>query len=240
MVQNLLEQGEFFSSLLERLLRTVPMYANLNDEDVSRLARVARSNLYVRGQRLFGEGDSADRFHTIIRGRVKVFRTTPGGKDMILTILGPGDPVGAVAVYRNIPFPASAEALEDTVTITIRRQDFYELLERTPSLVLGLLQGLTRRLIELTNRLSVVTGSRVEPRFARLFLKLAQETGRDHADGIRIPVRLSRQELADLTGTTIETCIRIMSRWGKQDVVRTDDNGFIAVDMAVLEHLGDS
>ena len=89
-------------------------------------------------------------------------------------------------------------------------------------MVRGLLLGLTHRLVELTNRLTELTGGRVESRFARLFLKLAQDLGRPAPKGTFIPLPLSRQELADMTGTTIETCIRIMSRWGKDDIVPTE------------------
>jgi CRP/FNR family transcriptional regulator len=98
--------------------------------------------------------------------------------------------------------------------------------------------GLTIRLVELTNRLAELSGGRIEPRFARLFLKLAGEMGRAERGGTFIPLPLSRQELADMTGTTIETCIRIMSRWGKQEVVRTDKDGFTILDRRALETIG--
>jgi CRP-like cAMP-binding protein len=93
------------------------------------------------------------------------------------------------------------------------------------------------RLVELTNRLAELTGGRIEPRFARLFLKLATEMGRAERGGTFVPLALSRQELADLTGTTIETCIRIMSRWNKDEVVRTEKDGFVVLDASALEHL---
>ena len=80
-----------------------------------------------------------------------------------------------------------------------------------------------------------MSGSRIEPRFARLFLKLAGEMGRAERGGIFIPLVLSRQELADMTGTTIETGIRIMSRWGKEDVVHTEKDGFVILDRQTLE-----
>ena len=75
------------------------------------------------------------------------------------------------------------------------------------------------------------------PRFARLFLKLATEMGRAERGGTYVPLTLSRQELADLTGTTIETCIRIMSRWNKDDIVRTEKDGFVVLDAAELGRL---
>jgi CRP/FNR family transcriptional regulator len=89
----------------------------------------------------------------------------------------------------------------------------------------------------LTARLAELTGGRIDVRFARLFLKLAEQLGRQERGGIFIPLPLSRQELADLTGTTIETCIRIMSRWNKEDVLLTEKDGFVVVDRATLEAL---
>jgi len=103
--------------------------------------------------------------------------------------------------------------------------------------VRGFLLGLTQRIVELTRRIPEVAGSRVETRFAHLFLKLADKMGRPGPDGITIPVALSRQDLADLTGTTIETCIRIMSRWHKEGTVRTDKDGFVLLDRPAVEKL---
>ena len=74
----------------------------------------------------------------------------------------------------------------------------------------------------------------MEARFARLFLKLANDIGRQRDGGTFIPLALTRQELADMTGTTIETCIRIMSRWGKEEIVRTDKDGFTLLDPGAL------
>jgi len=172
-----------------------------------------------------------------VKGRVKVFKMTPAGKDVILEIFGPGDPLGAVAAYEERAYPASAVAIEDTSTVLIPRQAFFALLEQHPTLVRGLLAGLTHRLAELANRVAELSGGRVEPRFARLFLKLAQEQGRPERGGVFVPVPLSRQELADMTGTTIETSIRIMSRWGKHHLVRTEKDGFVVLDPHELETL---
>jgi CRP/FNR family transcriptional regulator len=161
----------------------------------------------------------------------------PSGKDLILEVFGPGDPLGAVALYMDRPFPATAAALEDTTCVVIPRATFFRLLETNPSLVRGLLLGLTTRLVELTNRLAELSVGRIEGRFARLFVKLAREMGRADRGGTFIPLPLSRQELADMTGTTIETCIRIMSRWNKDSVVRTERDGFVVIDRTALERL---
>lgn len=225
------------STSIEQVLRLVPVFGRLDPDDCRRLAEVCTARAFARGERVFAEGDPAESFCVIVEGRVKVFKVTPAGKDVILHIFGPGDPLGAVAVYEGRPYPASAEAIDDTSTILIPRQPFFGLLERHPTMVRGLLVGLNHRLVELTNRIADLSGGRVEPRFARLFLKLAAEQGRPDRGGVFVPVTLSRQELADMTGTTIETSIRIMSRWGKQAIVRTEKDGFVVLDPHELETL---
>ncbi len=222
---------------IDDLLASIPMFRRLAPPDRQRLAQVSRVQRFVKGDTIFAEGDPSDVFCTIATGRVKIFKMTPSGKDVILEVFGAGDPFGAVAAYEGRPYPASAVALEDTTCLFIPRQSFFALLEAHPSLVRGLLVGLTHRLVELTNRMAELTGGRVEPRFARLFLKLARDVGRKERGGVFIPMALSRQELADMTGTTIETCIRIMSRWGKDELVRTEKDGFVVVDQKALEIL---
>jgi CRP/FNR family transcriptional regulator len=222
---------------IEDAIRRTTMYKRLSESDRQHLARVSRLKSYAKGDRIFGEGDPSEFFSVVVSGRVKIVKMTPAGKDVILEIFATGDPFGAVAAYEGRAFPASAIALEDTVCLLTPRVEFFALLEQHPSLVRGLLLGLTQRLVELTNRLTEMTGSRVEARFARLFLKLADSIGRPSSEGTLIPMPLSRQELADLTGTTIETCIRIMSRWGKDDIVHTEKDSFVLIDRATLEEL---
>lgn len=222
------------------VLRRMPLFRRLSADDRMRIAASSRLVHYARGTSIFAEGDAADAFLAIVEGRVKVFKSTPAGKELILEIFGTGDPLGAVAVYENAAFPASALALDDTTCVRIEQREFFQLLERHPALVRGLLSGLTLRLAELTRRLAELTGARVEARFARLFLKLAHQIGRADRGGVFVPMPLSRQELADLTGTTIETAIRIMSRWQKEHVLHTDKDGFVLLDRATLEDVAAS
>jgi CRP/FNR family transcriptional regulator len=130
--------------------------------------------------------------------------------------------------------------MEPSQCLLVERQAFFRLLEQHPTLVRGLLTGLSIRMVELTKRIADLTGGHIDARFARMFLKLADQIGRAERGGVFIPMSLSRQELADLTGTTIETCIRIMSRWGKEDILVTEKDGFIVRDQAALETISNS
>ena len=223
---------------VEGVLKVTPVFSKLAPPDLRTVAEAASIKRYAKGETIFEQDSPSEAFYTIASGRVKIFRMLPTGKDMILEVFGTGDPLGALAAYTGRPFPASATALEDTVCVVIPRPVFFRLLEEHPSLVRGLMYGFTIRLVELTNRLAEMAGSRVEPRFARLFLKLSDQLGRDDRGGRFIPLALSRQELADMTGTTIETAIRIMSRWGKDEIVRTDKDGFVILDRPTLEATG--
>lgn len=222
---------------MEDLLRSSTLYRNLSAEDLRRLAQVSLARSYDKGDTIFGEGEAPDFLVTIASGRVKVVKMIPSGKEIILEIFGPGDPVGAVVAYEGRPYPASAVALEPCSCILVRRSEFFALLERHPSFVRGFLTGMAQRIVELTRRIPEVAGGRVETRFAHLFLKLAERVGERRPEGRFVPMPLSRQELAELTGTTTETCIRIMSRWGKEGVVSTERDGFLVRDEETLERL---
>ena len=216
-------------------LAQLALFRRVSPQDRERLVAVASMRDYDRGEHVFREGDPSDFFFVVVTGRAKVYKQTSDGRDIILEMFGPGGPLGAVAAYESRPYPASASALEPTSCLLIPRQAFFALLEQHPSLVRGLLGSLSLRLVELTTRLAEMTGGRVEVRLARLFLKLADQLGRAERGGIFIPLVLSRQELADLTGTTIETAIRILSRWGKEGALRTEKDGFVVVDRDVLD-----
>ena len=214
---------------VEELLRSSTLYRNLSGEDQKRLAAVSLARAYEKGETIFGEGDAPDYLVTIASGRVKVTKNLPSGKEIILEIFGPGDPVGAVVAFEGRPYPASAVAIEPSDCILVRRAELFSLIDHHTGFARALLSGMALRIVELTRRIPEVAGGRVETRFAHLFLKLSDRLGQDRNGGRFVPLVLTRQELADLTGTTPETCIRLMSRWGKDGVVMTDLHSFTHV-----------
>lgn len=215
----------------------IPLLASLRRDDRQALAPLCRMRGYEKGEMIFREGDPADRIHFVHIGRVKIVKAA-GGRDIILEILGPGEPVGAVAVFERRPFPASAVTIEPSGILSIPEKDFFALLENRPEMMRPLLAGLTYRLMMVNKRLADLTGSS-EQRAARLFLTLADRVGVRTASGVMVPLVLSRQEIADLIGTTVETAIRLMSRWQKESIVLTEKEGFLIPDPEAL-HRGES
>jgi CRP-like cAMP-binding protein len=217
-----------------------PFFRRLSATDLERLATIAVSRSYGKGDLVFSEGDDPAYLHTIASGRVKMVKRMPSGREVILEIMGPGDPLGAVVAYEGRPYPATAVALEPVQALLLPRSELFAMLEQHPSVVRGFLSGMARRIVELTQRIPEVAGGRVETRFALLFLKLAENLGRPEGEFTFIPLPLSRQDLADLSGTTLETSIRVMSRWGKEGVVLTAPDGFRIGNREILDHLASS
>ena len=213
----------------------IPILRSLGADDRKALSPLCELRAYEKGATIFEEGDPAERIHFLFVGRVKIVKAGRD-RDLILEILGPGEPVGAVAVFERRPFPATAVALESSGVVSIPEREFFALIEKRPEITRRLLAGLTLRLMSLNRRLADMTGS-VEYRAARLFLTLAERLGKNGEKGTFVPLALSRQEIADLVGTSVETAIRVMSRWQKEKLVETEKKGFVIPDLGALREI---
>ena len=213
----------------------IPLLAGLKKDDREALAPLCRMRGYDKGDTIFHEGEPADRICFVHIGQVKIVKAA-GGRDVIIELLGPGEPVGAVAVFERRPFPASAVALEPSGILSIPEREFFALLEKRPEMMRQLLAGLTYRLMMVNKRIADLMGS-AELRAARLFLTLADRIGIPRETATFIPLPLSRQEIADLIGTTLETAIRLMSRWQKDGVVETEKSGFLIPSVSALKSM---
>lgn len=218
-------------------LGEAPAFQGVSRACLESLAELATMCTFRRGEEILTEGELAQSFYLILIGRVKMYRALPTGRNVVLALFNPGELFGAVAALGAQTCDASMTAQEDTSCLEIGRDDLFELFKTRPELVAELLPVLTQRLAECKNCIIELTCYRVETRFAQLLLKFADSVGRSRESGTFVPIPLSRQELADMTGTTIETCIRIMSRWGKEGVVETQRNGFLIKNREVLEQL---
>ena len=219
-------QQDVRSDRITAAVRAQPMFRGLPGEDQARIIAFASLREHDRGDVLWTEGDAAEFLTIILKGRVKIVRRGETS-DVILEIFNPGEPVGALALYNNIPYPATAICMEPTSLLLLPRSDYFELLERRPDLARAIIRELTRLTVSLMRKLQETRSQRIETRIAKLFVTLADRMGRDTPEGVEIPLRLSRLEVAELVGTTVETTIRVMSRWGREGVLITGDGRFV-------------
>jgi CRP-like cAMP-binding protein len=217
----------------------VPFLRALPAPDLERLAPYASVRRVDRGERVWTEGDTTGEFTFLADGRVKLVKGSEAGRDVIVDVCGPGELLCSSAVCAFAPYCCSSTALEDAVeVIVIPRRDVLELLEHSPVASRAFLREVTARGLGLTQRITQLASGQVERRIAALFLRLAEQVGtpRD-GGGTWVPVTLSRQDLADLCGTTLETAIRTMSRLSRDGALRTAARGFVVEDRERLEAL---
>ena len=214
---------------IDAALTTVPIFQNLPPPLRQRVARLAMLDEAEKGAVLWNAGDPADTLTVLVRGRVKIVRHADAG-DVILEIFSPGEAPGVVAVYQQIPYPATAIALEPCTLLRLPRRDWFDLLENDAGFTRAFLLSMTRLNMALTRKLAAMHVTRVPSRIATLFLSLAARMGRETAEGIEIPLSLTRQEIAELVGTTVETAIRVMSRWNREQVLLTERARFVIPD----------
>jgi CRP/FNR family transcriptional regulator len=224
---------------LERAVKRIPMFRGLAAEDLERLIAVSSLETYDRGDFLWRAGDPAERLTVLVTGRVKIVGHAEAG-DVILELFGPGEPVGAIAVYNYIPYPASAVCMEPVTLLAVARRDYFELLDRYPEFARSLIRELTRLVVSLTQKLEEMRGQRVEVRIAQLFLNLAERMGKPGKGGsIEIPIALTRREVADLVGSTTETAIRTLSRWGREGILVSGEKRFVLPSRDRLQAIAD-
>jgi CRP-like cAMP-binding protein len=197
----------------------VPLFEGLPEPGFSEALSLARHEQRPKGATLFSQGDPPDTFFLILAGRIRVSQITPEGEQVTIRYLGPRDIAGCVAVCGGMPYPATAWAVEDTWLLTWSRSRVAGLAERYPELALNAMRVMGGRMTELQERLKELHTSRVDRRIANALGRLVLQSGRRTADGIEIDFPLSRQDLAEMTGTTLHTVSRTLSGWEQQGIV---------------------
>jgi CRP/FNR family transcriptional regulator, nitrogen oxide reductase regulator len=166
-------------------------------------------------------------------------RAARGGKEVVLELLGPGEPFGGVAVIERRPYPASAQATEASVVLKIPREPIVALSERHPGVIREMALMIGRRLRAAHESVRSLAADPVEARLAAALLRLAERDGERGPNGVTLPYHLTRQSLADMIGTTVETTIRIVSRWQKDRLVRDEGGRLLLADPEALRALAD-
>jgi CRP-like cAMP-binding protein len=165
------------------------------------------------GQWLARQGDPATTFYLIATGAMKIVQNTPEGQELIVRFVGAGDPFGGVVVLEHAAYPVSALAVEATTLHAWSAAELQALVSQFPSLSTNIMREMAAHMTDALTRVREVTTQRVGRRLAMTLVRLARQGGRAHEDGILLTHVLTQQELADLTGTTLYTVSRTLSKW---------------------------
>src|SRR6266545_4101126 len=204
----------------QELLRTVPIFAELSDPDIASLSRLATRRRYPKDTVVFFENEEGDFFFMILEGRIKVTILGDDGREVILSILGPGDFFGEMALLDNEP--PTAIAIEDSELISLHRTDFQTVLTDNRSITSALIKILSARLRHANQQISTLALLDVYGRVARVIVDMAREEGRRLKDGRIAFRRATHQEIANRIGTTRETVTRMLKDLERQGLIRVD------------------
>ena len=207
----------------KEFLKSLPMFSALSDTDLLKLSDMAKEFVYKNGEYVFYEGDSPDWYCIVKEGNIKAIKQSEDGKEIIMHMFKQGDSFGDVAVFDRRPYPASALTVGQTTVIKFHHTHCFEILETMPEVATKFLLTMGRKQREFVKRIEGALTSRVEKRIANTLLKLANMT--DAERGKSINLHLTRKDIASMVGTTIETAIRVMSRFQKEGVIETTRSG---------------
>ena len=218
-------------------LKSNPLFAGLPAREVEALAGAASEDVYRPREYVFMEGDPPSWLCLVMSGRVRIVRHSRTGKDVVLELLGPGEIFGGVAVIEKRPYPAAAQAVERTTVLRIPAAALTAASQRHPDIIKEMALMIGRRLREAHDSVKSLSVDAVEARLAAALLRLAARDGAPTRAGLALPFHLTRQSLADMTGTTVETAIRVVSRWLKARLVVDEGGRLVIADKGALAEI---
>ena len=224
------------SEIAQRLAH-VPLFEGLPADTLVRIVGLAHAKPLEAGELFFSEGDEAEMFFVLTSGRVKLTQLTPEGHQVMFRLISPGDAFGGVGVFGDVTYPVTAEAVEPSVALTWMSAAMRQLLETEPGMAVNAVHFVAGRLHDLQQRYRQAMTERVERRVARALLRLVHDAGRRVEDGVEITFPVSRQDIAEMTGTTLYTVSRLLSGWeargivqsGRQHIVLTKPHALVAI-----------
>lgn len=201
------------------VLLRVPLFSGMSREQVKTIAQAAHLHQFERNVFIFQQGEPATDLRVLRAGRVRITQLTADGEQVLLRFINPGQVFGGVAAFGVREYPASAQAIEVSEVWTWNGEAMRELMRQMPQLALNALEHTADTIQQLQIRVRELQTERVERRVARALLRLARQSGKKTDAGILIDLPLSRQDLAEMTGTNLYSVSRILSGWEKQGLI---------------------
>lgn len=218
---------------LTKTLGQIGLFQGLPEDQLEKLVRISEERSFGRGDMIFSEGDEGNGFYVVLAGKVKVFKLSFDGKEQILHIFGPGNPVGEVPVFAGQSFPANAEAMATSTLLFLPRRKLLELYTSNPALAMNMLAVLSMRLREFTRLIENLSLKEIPQRLAAYLLT---QPGSDEDEGL-VVLQVPKGVLANILGTSQETLSRVLGKMGTAGLIRVNGRKIVLLDRAGLEDL---
>lgn len=208
--------------LNESLLATIPPFRRLSQPQIRKILDDATPLRFDAGVAVFSEGLPVERFFLLLDGHIRVVRTTPGGDQIIALHIAPGQLFGIGAAIGRTTYPATAMTADDCVVLAWPNRLWQVFVDSYPGFATETYKIVGERVGEMNNRIMEMATQAVEQRIANAVLRLVTQTGRKVDAGIEIGMPITRQNLSDMTGTTLHTVSRLLSGWERDGIVLSE------------------
>ncbi len=216
-------------------LAKVPIFSGLTESELGFLAERAVPRRHSAGQLEFEEGEPCVGLYVVESGHVRIFKSSSGGREQVLSIDGPGSSIAELPVFDGGAYPASAIAIEDVTLLLVGKQDFQALCLAHPQVGLKVLRVVGARLRRLVGIIEELSFATVRHRLASYLFRLAQESGKRTAEGMVVSLPVTNQELAAQIGTVRELVSRNLSRLQAEGLLKIDGRNILIHDLKALE-----
>lgn len=203
-------------SLPSTSLTRLPLFDGLSPDRAQRLVSAAQQQHVSPGGTFFEQGEEVRHVHVLASGQAKLRRVSPEGRVIVVQLVRPGEPMGGLAASAQ---PGSAVAITDAVALSWESGDAERLALEHPQFATNLLRARTRQLADAQHRIAELTTARAEQRVALALLRLAEASGQELTAQTPTPLPVSREDVAQMAGTTLYTASRIMSAWEREGLL---------------------
>lgn len=207
------------AALDRTLVKSLPLFQKMSDPELDTLLTRATVRRVPQNEAVFEQGATADLFFLLLNGRLKVTQVTKDGQQIIVRVVNPGDLFGFARALQRSDYPGTATAATESLVLAWPTELWNIFVEKNPHLAVNALHTIGQRLDEAHTRIREMSTEEVERRVAHTVLRLAEQAGKPESGGIRIDFPISRQDIAEMTGTTLHTVSRILSAWEGQGLV---------------------
>jgi CRP/FNR family transcriptional regulator, cyclic AMP receptor protein len=218
-----------------KTLAQVGLFTGLSEAELTFLAQRAVARKFSAGEIVFSEGDPCTGMYVVETGHIRIFKTSAGGREQVLSIDGPGGSVAELPVFDGGNYPASVSAVEDSTLLFISKKDFQALCLTHPQVALKVLRVVGARLRKLVGIIEELSFTTVRNRLAAFLVRLAQREGVRSAEGIEVTLPASNQELAAQIGTVRELVSRNLSRFQSEKLIQMDGRRIVIANLKALE-----
>jgi len=221
------------------LIQSLPVFSAMDDVELDDVISRATALRIPKGAAVFEQGETAKAFYVLLNGRLKVMKLTPDGQQVVIRFVVPGDIYGIAKALNREDYPATATALVDSVTLAWDMAVWDEFMDRHPAFARNVMRMLGRRIEEAHTRLKEMATQDVEHRVAHAVLRLVSQSGRNVEGGVLVDFPVTRQEIAEVSGTTMHSVSRVLSAWENAGLVVVGRQKVIVCDLERLSRIAE-